>query len=242
MAQQITFFQSATGHNGGSFGQVVTSASAFGSNSVKGDVIFVAYAYWKSGGGQAMPSAITDSLGTSYYPLLKSTATDNGLLYVWWGVVPSTGANTVSATVSGAGTVSTEIVAMEFSVSPNMGITGVNSAGNTNPLTSTPFSTPMLQGALNAGTETMLLSFYFDISTDDTPTNSGMTAVVYVKETVEMTVLGAGYVDSVGAVTEGSTLGSGTWSPGVSNYINSTMVMVALTPTGGGPHASTFVL
>jgi hypothetical protein len=235
MSAQITFFQGASGHNGGTSGQVVTACSAFGSNSRQGDLIIVGYSFWRSGGGQTMPSSIYDSLSTTYYPFFASPAFASSYVNLWWGICPSSGANTVHTTVSGAGTVSTCMVAMEFGIPPNVGLLGFNDVTTTNAtlsITSLGIQLPIIQGAFNTGTETMKVASLYDETNSSTLTNSGLTGITQANETTEGTSFGIGYADSVGTVTNGSTV-STTWSVGGTSSLLTIFALTALTPPSG---------
>jgi hypothetical protein len=237
MAAQITFFQGATGHNGGASTTPVAACSAFGSNSRQGDLIVVAYGYWLSNGTQSLPSAIADSQRTSYFPLYASAIQADSYLGLWWGVCAGSGANTVQATVAGSGKVSTCMLAMEFGIPQYVASLGFNAVqGNTSivSVTSEPIPMPVMQGAFNVGTEVMLVSIIWDVSTNVTYSNSGMTGITQVAEAVEGTALGGGYVDTVATVTNGSTK-STTWSASGSilNSVVTILPLIALTPPTG---------
>jgi hypothetical protein len=126
----------ATSNNG-------SNSLAFGSNVAAGNLMFAAFTQWHGG----LPTALTDTLGTSWTLLFSLTASGYPLL-VWVGVAPSSGPNTVALT-GGPGAYGVLAVMEVAACTPTVDVQG---SGTTSPLSvTTTFAEDFLFAASACG-------------------------------------------------------------------------------------------
>lgn len=148
----ITRVQTATAGVGSS-PTVTTLAPVFASSVTAGNVLVVIVRDGVGSGGGAVES-VTDSLGTEYH-ITTGTATSAPVLYIYKGVAPRSGANTVTVTY-GLDAATRWVFAIEYAGVPSTPIADVAATlagGGPTDLVSAPFSTTAPSVVIAAATQ-----------------------------------------------------------------------------------------